>query len=214
MRNRSREGWDATRKPAQEETTRIIKAASASVCWVRSRTRERREEDEEDAELARAARAEGDASCTLADDDGQNRPGEVPRRRPPPPPRRGALLDVIVGSRLPSESLVAAVGGGGGGGKAAYFANVCVAPAARQRGIGAALLSEAISLVASGVIFSSPAPSRIAVHAEARNAAARALYEHSSLGFELEAEESLEVESRKGRPRRVLYSRPVPMLPL
>ena len=215
---------------------------------------EEEEDDEEDAALARAARAEGDASCTLpadadeADDDDDHSPGGVLRRRRGRQRRRRRLavasLDIIVGARLPSESLVAAaaaaggaVGAGGGaaaggaggerGTATAYFANVSVAPAARRRGLGVALLSEAIALVAASSFSSSsssggasstsssspptgpPPPSRIAVHAEARNVAARALYEHPSLGFELEQEEGLEVESRKGRPRRVLYSRPV-----
>lgn len=118
---------------------------------------------------------------------------------------------MIVGTRLPSESLRAECVGGG---RVAYLANVSVAPAARRKGLAVALVSWAIDLVSSpssscgSPSAASSGVSRVAVHAEARNAAARALYEHPALGFELERQEGAEVESRQGRPRRVLYSRP------
>lgn len=217
IRTRSREAWDALEaraRGADEDYAGcgcLCLIGTIEDCCAGS-------DDGEDAELARAVRAEGDASCTLAAvaadllDLGKTRGEKLPVRAR----RRLAVasLDIIVGPRLPSEALVAgAAAGGGAPTTPAYLANVSVAPAARRRGLGVALLSEAISLVASGAVpsplSSAPLPARVAVHAEARNAAARALYEHHSLGFELEQEESLKAESLRGRPRRVLYSRPV-----
>ena len=80
MRNRSREGWDALEARARGDDEDYKGCECLCLLGTLEDAGEE-EEDEEDAELARAARAEGDASCTLADDDGQNRPGEVPRRR-------------------------------------------------------------------------------------------------------------------------------------
>ena len=218
VRTRSREAWDALE--ARAKGTDEDYAGCECLCLLgtiedlASSEEDREdenedEEEEEDAELARAVRAEGDASCTLAAVAADLGKASPRRRR-----LAVASLDIIVGPRLPSEALVAATGGGEGGAVTADLANVSVAPAARRRGLGVALLSEAINLVSSGAFPPAassflPAPARVAVHAEARNAAARALYEHRSLGFELEREEGLEVESLRGRPRRVLYSRPV-----
>jgi len=225
VRNRSREAWDALELRSRGLDPDY--GGCECLCLLgtiedagneeeeEEEEPEENELEEEELELARAVRAEGDASCTLAAVSSDRGRGRENNRR-----RRLAVasLDIIVGPRLPSEALVAKGGGGGDGGgdgegaTTAYFANVSVAPAARRRGLGVALLSEAISLVSSSPLGKTPAPraaSRIAVHAEARNAAARALYEQPELGFSLEQEESAEVERAQGRPRRVLYSRGV-----
>lgn len=171
---------------------------------------EEEEEDVEEMMLSRAVREAGDASCTLA-------PLLENKRRRRRRRLAVASLDVIVGRRLPSESLVAECpcrSGSDSGCRIAYLANVAVAPPARRRGLGVALLSRAIEHVETSLsdAAASSVISRIAVHAEARNAAARALYEHASLGFSLEKEESASVEKALNRPRRVLYSRAVSLL--
>ena len=215
VRNRSREAWDALELRSRGLDPDYGGCECLCLLGTIEDAGDEEEEEEEELELARAVRAEGDASCTLAAVSSDRGRGRENNRR-----RRLAVasLDIIVGPRLPSEALVAKGGGGGDGGgdgegaTTAYFANVSVAPAARRRGLGVALLSEAISLVSSSPLGKTPAPraaSRIAVHAEARNAAARALYEQPELGFSLEQEESAEVERAQGRPRRVLYSRGV-----
>jgi ribosomal protein S18 acetylase RimI-like enzyme len=112
-----------------------------------------------------------------------------------PPLRALASVDVNGGARLPCERLVAPAPPDGGG--LAYLSNVAVAPAFRGRGVGAALLAHALATAAAG------GASRVAVHAELRNAAAVALY--GRLFGAARVVEPLAVEAAAGRARRALF---------
>ncbi|KAG0612160.1 hypothetical protein M758_6G006800 [Ceratodon purpureus] len=80
----------------------------------------------------------------------------------------------------------------------AYIFNVCVIKDARRMGVAKALMVAALKVAKEmelQILF---------VHVEANNQSALALY--NSLGYAVEEEESVEVESLLKRPRRILLS--------
>lgn len=89
---------------------------------------------------------------------------------------------------------------GGAAGARAYLSNVCVARAARRRGVARALLSAAEAAAgAAGV-------AHLYVHVVADNGAASALY--ASAGFAVESEETEARARALQRPRRrILHKR-------
>jgi ribosomal protein S18 acetylase RimI-like enzyme len=107
---------------------------------------------------------------------------------------------------LPAEELVGALPGRRGGPPRthrAYFSNVCVADAARRRGVAAALLAAGEALAAAAGV------THMYVHVVAANTAARTLYLDRS-GFAVESEEGEEHARKLGRPRRLLLHKPLP----
>eukprot|EP00850_Spirogloea_muscicola_P013970 SM000097S24823 [mRNA] locus=s97:488529:490473:- [translate_table: standard] len=80
----------------------------------------------------------------------------------------------------------------------AYVFNLCILKAARRRGVATTLMEEAL-LVARAMRISV-----LYVHVEAINSSAIALYK--GLGYVVEQEESVSVEKRLERPRRLLLS--------
>jgi ribosomal protein S18 acetylase RimI-like enzyme len=80
-----------------------------------------------------------------------------------------------------------------------YIFNVCVAPAARRRGVAARLLAAAVAEAAAMRV------TWLYVHVEADNPAARGLY--AAAGFSEEAAEPEWLARRLGRPARLLLRR-------
>ncbi|CAM6035595.1 unnamed protein product [Sphagnum compactum] len=79
-----------------------------------------------------------------------------------------------------------------------YIFNLCVVKRARQQGVAKALMQAALQVAKQmhlRILY---------VHVEANNPPALALYK--GLGYSLEQEESVEVETRLNRPRRLLLS--------
>lgn len=106
-------------------------------------------------------------------------------------------LDVNQGPRLPGEELIGQLPKGP---EAefwrAYVSNVCVEPAARRRGVAAALLESAQQVARQwGVEV-------LYVHVVADNLPAKELYEKS--GFRVEQAESASAAHMLARPRRLL----------
>jgi ribosomal protein S18 acetylase RimI-like enzyme len=90
--------------------------------------------------------------------------------------------------------------GGAVAAERAYLSNVCVAAAARRRGVAAALMSAAEAHAAQAGVR------HLYVHVVADNAAAVALY--GRMGYEVEAEEGEAQARALGRPRRkILHKR-------
>ncbi|KAI8466093.1 MAG: hypothetical protein J3K34DRAFT_70518 [Monoraphidium minutum] len=104
-------------------------------------------------------------------------------------------LDVNIGVVLPAEELTGQLPKDGTAAtRRAYLSNVCVAPAARRRGVAAALMAAAEAHAAAAGV------AHLYVHVVASNDAAAALY--GRMGFVVEAEETEAQARTLGRPRR------------
>ncbi|GAB4818850.1 hypothetical protein N2152v2_005896 [Parachlorella kessleri] len=127
----------------------------------------------------------------------------LPAEGSQPPDIVVGTLDLNQGTKLPAEELMGQRPADGD--KAllrAYISNVCVAQAARRRGIAKLLISAAAEEAAQRGIH------HLYVHVEAANAAAHKLYTEQC-GFCLEQEESEGSARALNRPRRLLLWRPV-----
>eukprot|EP00897_Mesotaenium_endlicherianum_P002424 jgi/Mesen1/2209/ME000152S01295 len=106
-------------------------------------------------------------------------------------------LDVNIGLRLPGEELSGRLPQSvDAGERRAYLSNVCVARAARRRGVGAKLVVEACSVAKGWGV------EHLYVHVIADNTTAKDLYVRC--GFDLEQEETSEIAHLLARPRRLL----------
>ncbi|KAK9829368.1 hypothetical protein WJX72_005439 [[Myrmecia] bisecta] len=148
-------------------------------------------DDAKDDQLAAAVRGAMDLSCKLPAD------GELP------PQLVIGTLDINQGPKLPAEALVGQhpVGAGSLTGRA-YFSDVCVAAAARRRGVAAALIEAACRKAAArGVQY-------MYTHVHASNIAAVQLYSQRC-GFTVEQSEKIAYARAGNRPKQLLLVRPI-----
>lgn len=115
-------------------------------------------------------------------------------------------LDLTVGPRIGSEHLAGKLPQGEAAQRRrAYLSNVSVAPAARRRGVAAALIAAAYRHASQMGI------QHLYVHAATDNEGAVHLY-GQHCGFEVEQEETVELARNLNRPRRLLFHKTI--LPL